>query len=79
MTEANIPLRYSMVIQWSEEDDAFLVTLPEWEGRVFNPVTHGETYEEAVANGRLALEDLVIVARQNGEQLPKPQFLEVAA
>ena len=44
MTEANIPLRYSMVIQWSEEDDAFLVTLPEWEGRVFNPVTHGETY-----------------------------------
>lgn len=35
--------RYSMLIQWSEEDTAFLVTLPEWEGRVYNPVTHGDT------------------------------------
>ena len=43
--------RYSMVIQWSEEDAAYLVTLLEWEGRVFNPVTHGDTYEEAVRNG----------------------------
>jgi antitoxin HicB len=39
---------YSTVIQWSDNDQAFLVTLPEWEGQVFNPVTHGETYEEAL-------------------------------
>ena len=25
--------RYSMLIQWSDEDEAHLVTLPEWEGR----------------------------------------------
>jgi antitoxin HicB len=79
MGKVDAPIRYSMVIQWSEEDDAFLVTLPEWEGRVFNPVTHGDTYEEAVANGRLALEDLVIVTQQSGQPLPKPHFVEVAA
>lgn len=79
MSESSIPLRYSMLIQWSEEDAAFLVTLPDWEGRVFNPVTRGETYEEAVANGRIALEDLVFVTQQSGQPLPEPQFLGVAA
>ena len=79
MSAPGDPLRYSMLIQWSEEDAAFLVTLPEWEGRVFNPVTHGDTYEEAVRNGQIALEDLVFVARKHGESLPEPRFLEVAA
>lgn len=45
-------LRYSMLIQWSNEDHAYLVTLPEWEGRVLGPVTHGNTYEEALEHGR---------------------------
>jgi predicted RNase H-like HicB family nuclease len=79
MTEQQIPLKYSMLIQWSEADEAFLVTLPEWEGRTFNPVTHGETYEEAVANGRLALQDLVIVTLESGQSLPEPRLLEDAA
>ena len=79
MSGNDTQLHYSMVIQWSEEDAAFLVTLPEWEKRVFNPVTHGDTYEEAAANGKLALEDLIFVARKNGEQLPKPHYIEVAA
>ena len=45
-------LHWSMLIQWSVEDDVYLVTLPEWDGQVMNPVTHGSTYEQAVANGR---------------------------
>lgn len=72
------PLRYSMLIQWSEEDDAFLVTLPEWEGRVFNPVTHGDTYDEAVRNGQIALEQLVSIAHEYGEPLPKLRLKEVS-
>jgi hypothetical protein len=27
-------LRYSMLIEWSEEDQAYLITLPEWAERV---------------------------------------------
>jgi len=64
-----------MLIQWPDEDAAFLVTLPEWEGRVFNPVTHGDTYEEAARNGQIALEVLVFVARKHGEPLPEPSLL----
>jgi predicted RNase H-like HicB family nuclease len=66
-------LHYSMVIEWSDVDQAFLVTLPEWEGQVFNPVTHGETYEEALKNGREALTALVASLRKHGEPLPEPR------
>ena len=62
--------RYSMVIEWSDDDAAFLVTLPEWEGRVFGPVSHGETYEEAVRSGKEALAALIASLQQHGEPLP---------
>jgi len=65
-------LHYSIVVQWSNDDQAYLVTLPEWDGRVFNPVTHGDTYEEAMKNGHEALEALVASARKHGEALPEP-------
>jgi predicted RNase H-like HicB family nuclease len=61
-----------MVIQWSDEDQAFLVSLPEWEGRVFNPVTHGENYEEAVRHSLDAMTALTASALKHGETLPEP-------
>jgi antitoxin HicB len=60
-----------MIIRWSEEDGAFLVSLPEWHGRVINPVTHGETYEQAAANGQEVLELLIESALDLGEPLPE--------
>ena len=68
-----------MLIQWSEKDDAFLVTLPEWDGRVINPVTHGDSYEEAVRNGREVLELLVELSLDQGRPLPEPRRACVAA
>jgi antitoxin HicB len=75
----NPPLRWSMLIQWSDEDDAFLVTLPEWEGRVINPVTHGGTYEDAVRNGREVLEMLAELSIEQGRPLTEPKLAVVAA
>lgn len=72
-------LRWSMLIQWSDEDDAFLVTLPEWDGRVINPVTHGASYEEAVRQGQEVLELLVELSLEQGQPLPAPQRAVVAA
>lgn len=66
--------RYAMLIQWSNADQAFLVTLPEWEDRVFGPVTHGETYEEAARNGLEVLDLLIESAVEHGEPLPKPRL-----
>ncbi len=58
---------YSMVIQWSEEDEVFIVSLPE-----FGPYakTHGGTYEEAVQHGREAMESLIEAYQAEGRQLP---------
>ena len=64
-------IRYTMVIQWSSENGAYLVTLPEWDGRVFNPVTHGATYEEAAKHGLEVLEGIIATALDHGEPLPE--------
>ena len=71
--------RYSMVIEWSDEDQAYLVTLPEWTERVIGGVvTHGETYEEAVQNGIEALKALIGWAQESGEPLPEPRVHNAA-
>ena len=72
MTEG---LRYSVVVQWSDDDQAYLVSLPEWEGRIFNPITHGETYEEAIKQAHEALAALVASARRRNEALPEPRVI----
>ena len=48
--------RYTVIIQWSDEDEAYVVSLPEW-----GPLckTHGATYEEAAKNAREVLELLM--------------------
>ncbi len=63
---------YSMTIQWSEEDSAYVVSFPEWEGEGHIAHSHGATYEEAVRNGREALELLTESAREIGSRLPEP-------
>ena len=67
-------LHYSMLIQWSDEDQAYLVILPEWADNVIMPATHGSTYSEAVQNGLEVLEMLVNSANKNGEPLPPPKI-----
>lgn len=66
-------LRYSILIEWSDEDQAYLVTLPEWADRVAMPATHGDTYSEAVKNGQEVLELLVNGTLYDGETPPSPK------
>jgi predicted RNase H-like HicB family nuclease len=71
MNEA--PLQYSMLIEWPNEDQAYLVTLPEWGDRVIMPVTHGDTYSEATQRGQEVLTMLVNSAWRDGGPLPAPK------
>ncbi|NER36595.1 MAG: type II toxin-antitoxin system HicB family antitoxin [Oscillatoria sp. SIO1A7] len=50
-------MKYTVVIQWSDEDDCFVVLLPDFTD-VMQP-THGDTYELALQNAREVLELLV--------------------
>lgn len=65
-------MHYSMLIAWPDEDQAYLVTLPEWAERVMQPVTHGDTYEEAAKHGHEVLEMLINIANQEGRSLSTP-------
>lgn len=65
-----------MIIQWSEEDDCFLVGFPDFPGQRWR--THGDTYEDAVSNGIEALECLVMAYQATCESLPEPTVNEVA-
>ena len=69
-------IKYQMLIQWSNEDNCFLVALPDFPGQYWR--THGDTYEEAVVNGKEALESLIFSYEQDGEPLPKPSIANVA-
>ncbi|HVA90497.1 MAG TPA: type II toxin-antitoxin system HicB family antitoxin [Chloroflexota bacterium] len=72
--------RYSMTIQWSDEDGVYIVSFPEWEAAGHIAHTHGATYEDAVANGRDALDLLIESARAIDTALPVPRtFGERAA
>lgn len=62
-------LKYSIIIEWSDEDQAFIVSLPEW-GRGAH--THGETYEEAFKNALEVLDMLVYQAKEDHQELPQP-------
>lgn len=60
---------YSMIIQWSNRNHAYIVTVPELPGCR----THGETYTEAVKNGIEAIEAWIEDAIKDGEPLPEPR------
>jgi predicted RNase H-like HicB family nuclease len=62
--------KYTMLIQWSEADQLYLVHLPEFPWQQF--VTHGKTYEEAARNGQDAIAGLIEVLQNNGQPLPEP-------
>ncbi|MGK7931086.1 MAG: type II toxin-antitoxin system HicB family antitoxin [Microcystaceae cyanobacterium] len=63
-------LPYTIVIQWSDEDQCYLVHLPEFPSQPFH--THGDTYEEAIKNAQEVLELLIEEYQEDGKPLPKP-------
>lgn len=70
--------RYSMIIQWSEDDQLFLVTIPEFVELVVMPCTHGKTREEAIRNGEEVIEMYLEAWQTEGESIPAPKTLQVA-
>lgn len=64
------PERYSMVIEWSDEDAACILTVPELPGCR----THGSTYEEAVRQGQDAIISWIGARRASGRSIPAPRI-----
>lgn len=65
-----MPFRYSLIVEWSEEDDAYLVTVPDLPGCA----THGATYRDAVALAEDAIQSWLDGAQAMGRHIPTPKL-----
>ncbi len=67
-----------MIVQWSNEGQLFLVTIPEFVDRVVMPCTHGKSREEAIRNGEEVIEMYLEAWQVEGESIPEPSTLQIA-
>jgi len=61
--------RYSLNVQWDEDDEIYVVTVPELPGCR----THGGTYEEAIRQAQDAIQSWIMVAQELGRPIPPPR------
>ena len=61
--------KYEVIIYWSEEDKAFIVEVPELPGCAAD----GATYQEALANVEVVIQEWIETAKQLGRPIPEPK------
>ena len=61
--------RYEIILFWSEEDRAFIAGVPELPGCMAD----GETYQEALANVEVVIEEWIETARELRRPIPEPK------
>lgn len=61
--------KYELIIYWSQDDEAFLVEVPELPGCMAD----GQSYEEAVANAHKVIENWLQTAQELGRSIPEPR------
>ena len=63
--------KYAYLVQWSEEDQAFVVSVNELKGCM----THGDSQEHALEMAFQAVEGYLESMSSDGEEIPKPVAL----
>ena len=59
-------MRYKLIITWSKADESFIVEVPELSGCMAD----GATYEEAIANAQVVVQEWIDTARSLGPRHP---------
>lgn len=62
-------IRYELIIYWSDEDQSFIVEVPELPGCAAD----GETYQEAVQNVEVIIQEWIETALSLGRPIPQPK------
>ena len=60
-------MQYTMIISWSEEDNCYLVTVPDLPGCMAD----GKTYDEAVKNAQVVINEWIETANLLNRNIPK--------
>jgi predicted RNase H-like HicB family nuclease len=61
--------KYEMIIYWSQQDEAYVVEVPELPGCMAD----GRTYQEAVSNAEVIIAEWILTARELGRPIPQPR------
>lgn len=61
--------RYEVIIYWSEEDNAYIAEVPELPGCMAD----GATYEEALKNVKVIIDEWIETAKSMGREIPVPK------
>lgn len=62
-------IRYEVIIYWSDEDEAFIVEVPELPGCMAD----GATYQKALANAEVVVQEWLETAQKLGRPIPEPK------
>lgn len=62
-------IKYELIIYWSDEDESFVVEVPELPGCMAD----GDTYEQAIANAQQVIKEWIETARELGRPIPEPR------
>ena len=62
-------IRYEVIIYWSDEDQAFIAEVPELAGCIAD----GATYQEALANVEVIINEWIETAKELGRPIPEPK------
>ncbi|MEZ5386783.1 MAG: type II toxin-antitoxin system HicB family antitoxin [Prosthecobacter sp.] len=61
--------KYEIILYWSDADEAFVAEVPELPGCMAD----GSTYEEALNNARVVIDEWIETARSLGREVPQPK------
>lgn len=61
--------KYEVIIYWSEDDEAYVAEVPELAGCMAD----GATYQEALANAEIVIQEWLETARELGRAIPEPK------
>ena len=61
--------KYALMISWCDEDESFVVEVPELPGCLAD----GETYEQAVSNAQQVIAEWIETAETLGRPVPEPR------
>ncbi len=61
--------KYEIIIYWSEDDKAFIAEVPELPGCAAD----GATYQEAITNVEVIIQEWIKTAKELGRPIPKPK------
>lgn len=61
--------RYEIILYWSQDDQAFIAEVPELPGCAAD----GETYQHALANVEVIIQEWLETAKELGRPIPQPK------